>query len=299
MEGAMTRGWFRTALVSALLLTLMHPSLSAQRVTRRVFVDAADDVGDPVLNLTAGEFRITENGVRREVTRASLGTAPMRIVLLVDSSTSMAPMVNSFRAALNIFLDALPNEHEVSFITTGGQIRVRTPPTTDRTLLKKEAGFLASAGGANAFLDTLLEADKRFLQTAPGQWPVFVIVTTDKGELNREQSLDNYNKFMNDFLARGGSAHAVILVGRQVGLVTDIVLNLVDNVGGTKASINTDNSLPERMKAIAARLADDHQQMRNRYEVEFAGDAKVLVPVVEVAVTRVGVELEMSPRRPF
>jgi hypothetical protein len=277
----------------------MHPSLSAQRVTRRVFVDAVDDVGDPVLNLTAGEFRITENGVRREVTRASLGTAPMRIVLLIDSSTSMAPMVNSFRAALNVFLDALPIEHEVTFITTGGQIRVRTPPTTDRTRLKKEAGLLASAGGANAFLDTLLEADKRFLKTASGQWPVFVIVTTDKGELNRESNLDNYNKFMNDFLARGGSAHGVILVGPQVGLVTDIVLNLVDNVGGTKASINTDSSLPERMKGIATRLADDHQQMLNRYEVEFTGDAKVLVPVVEVAVTRAGVELEMSPRRPF
>ena len=295
----MTRGRCRTALVSALLVVLMHPSLSAQGVTRRVFIDAADEVGDPVLNLTAGEFRITENGVRREVTRAALGTAPMRIVLLVDSSTSMAPMINSFRAGLNIFLDALPIEHEVTFITTGGQIRVRTPPTTDRTQLKKEVGLLASAGGANAFLETLLEADKRFLKTAPGQWPVFVIVTTDKGELNREPNIDNYNRFMNDFLARGGSAHAVILVGRQVGLVTDMVLNLVDNVGGTKASINTDYSLPERLKAVATRLADDHQQMRNRYEVEFSGDAKVLVPVVEVAVTRQGVQVEMSPRRPF
>ncbi|MEO8681560.1 MAG: VWA domain-containing protein [Vicinamibacterales bacterium] len=285
--------------VAALLVVLLPLSLSAQRITRRVFVRAVSGDGAPVLNLTAADFRVTENDAPREVTRAALGRAPMRIVLLVDSSTSMAPMVNSFRAALNIFFDALPAQHEVAFITTGGQLRVRTSPTTDRLQLKREAGLLASAGGANAFLDTLLEADKRFLQTAPGQWPVFVIVTTDKGEMNREVNLDPYNKFMNDFVARGGSAHAVILVGKQVGLVTDLVLNLVQNVAGTQASINTDYSLADRLRAIAEQLAADHQAMVNRYEVDFTGDAKLSQPFVNVLVTRDDVQVQMSPRRPF
>ena len=51
----------------------------------------------------------------------------MRIVLLVNASTAMDPMLNSFRMALNAFVDTLPPEHEITLIRTGGQIRVRTP----------------------------------------------------------------------------------------------------------------------------------------------------------------------------
>ena len=135
---------------------------------------------------------------------------------------------------MNAFIDELPETRRWSFISSGGQIRVRTQPATDRDKLRAEVARFASEGGANAFLDTMLEADKRFLKTAPGQWPAFVIVTTDNGEGTREPNIDDYNKFMNDFLARGGAAHAVIVQGKQTGAVTDIVANLVDNIGGLR-----------------------------------------------------------------
>ena len=176
--------------VAALLLGLMPLSLSAQRAERRVFVAATAASGAPVLNLTRADLRVTENGSPREVTGVTLGTAPLRIVLLVDSSTAIGPLINSFRAALNAFVDAIPDEHEITFISTGGQIRVRTRPTTDRQSMQMEIARFASDGGANAFLDTLIEADRRFLKTAPGQWPVIVIVTTDNGETRREMPID-------------------------------------------------------------------------------------------------------------
>ena len=277
----------------------MTGSLSAQRVTRRVFVAATDANGAPVLNLTRADLRVTESGTPREVTRVSLGTAPLRIVLLVDSSTSIGPMINSVRAALNAFVDAVPDEHEVTFISTGGQIRVRTPPTTDRLKMQAEIARFAPDGGANAFLDTLIEADRRFLKTAPGQWPVMVIVTTDNGETRREMPIDDYNKFMQDYVARAGAAHAVIVRGKSIGPVTDLTLNLVENVSGLYSAINTDTTLPERLRAIAERVVGDHQKMANRYEVEFTGDAKIAQPIVNVTVARDGVQLEMSGRRPF
>lgn len=295
----MTRGSFERPLLATLLLVLIPLSLSAQRVTKRVFVSATDAGGAPVLNLTLADLEVTEDGSPREVTRAALGTAPLRIVLLVDSSTAMGPMINSFRTALNAFVDTLPAQHEIAFISTGGQIRVRTQPGTDRQKLKTEVARFATGGGANAFLDTLIESDRRFLKTAPGQWPVVVIVTTDNGEVRREFPLDDYNTFMNDFVARGGSAHAVIVRGKQIGPVTDLTLNLTENVGGLYGAINTDNVLPERLKAIAERLAADHQKMANKYEVEFTGDAKLAQPIVNVVIKREGVQLQMSPRRPF
>lgn len=294
----MTWSWCRAALC-ALAFAVAPLALSAQSAPKRIFVNAVDGGGRPVVDLTAADFSITEDGVSREIRRVTLGQAPLRIVLLVDSSTATAAMMNNFRIALQGFADYLPAEHEVSFITTGGQIRVRTQPSADRAPLKTEIARFAAEGGANAFLETMIESDNRFLKTAPAQWPIFVVVTTDNGDMRREPDLARYNRFMNDFLSRGGVAHAVVIAGKQTGPVTDIAQNLVQNTGGLFATIVVDSSLAERMKTIAQRLADDHHIMEDRYEVEFAGDARLAQPTIIVKTRRDDVRLQMSPRRPF
>jgi len=290
--------WCRAA--AALLCDVALPLLvSAQNVPKRIFVSALDTGGRPVADLTAADFQITEDGVKRTVTRVTSGSEPLRIVLMVDSSTPTAPMMNNFRIALNGFVDMLPPEHEISFITTGGQIRVRTQPSADRDQLKAEIARFASEGGANAFLETMIEADTRFLKPAPAQWPVMVIVTTDNGDTRREPDVARYNRFMNDFLNRGGAAHAVVIAGKQTGPVTDLAQNLVENTGGLYTAIVVDSGLPERLKTIAGRLSDDHHAMADRFEVEFSGDGKLLQPTIIVKTRRDDIRLQMSPRRPF
>ena len=295
----MMRRRFVAILATAACMLALPLSISGQRATKRIFVSAVDDKGEPVVDLTARDFEVSENGVKRDVTRSTLGTAPMRVILMVDSSTSIQPMMLSFRNALNAFVDKIPPEHEVAFVTSGGQIRVRTQPSTDRDKLKTAIGLLAAEGGANAFLETLIESDQRFLKTAPDRWPVFVILTTDMADSQREPDVARYNKFMNDFLARGGNAHAVLMAGRRIGPITDLTTNLVQNTGGMYSPLVADSGLPDRLKAIAQRLAEDHLQMRDRYEVEFAGEAKAVQAIINVGVARAGVTIDMSPRRPF
>ncbi len=286
------------AFVIALSIPLAVPMM-AQRVPKRVFVSALDQTGAPVTDLAAEEFQISENGLRRDVTRVTVGNLPMRIVLLCDSSTSTAPMLNNFRIALNGFVDLLPPEHEVAFVTSGGQIRVRTQPSTDREKLKAEIGRFASEGGANAFLETMIESDQRLLKKAAGQWPVFVIVTADLDNQRFEPDVVRYNTFMNDFLGRGGTAHAVLIAGRRIGAVSDMTKNLTENTGGLYLSIIADSALPDKLKSVAQRITDDHYLMADRYEVEFSGDLSLQRPEVRVGVTRTGVLVQMSPRRPF
>src|SRR4051812_14744189 len=186
----------RQLTLCATVLALSVPlSLGAQRATKRIYLEARDAFGGLVLNLTAADLKVTENGQPREVTRLALGRAPMRIALLVDSSTATQPMMTMFKAALNTFVDALPAEHEVTLVTSGSQIRVRSEPSTDRAKLKTAIGMIQSEGGANAFLDTMLETDQRFLRPAPTQWPVFVILTSDMPNARREPDVNRYNKF--------------------------------------------------------------------------------------------------------
>ena len=291
----MQRAWAATAVLTAAVMLSSGVSAGA---TKRVFVEVVDEKETPITNLSVGDFDLNEDYVKREVTRATRGDAPMRIVLMVDSSTSTQPMMTMFRNALNTFVDELPPQHEVVFISSGSQIRVRTQPSTDRVKLKNDIGMLQSEGGANAFLETLIEADQRFLKPAVGKWPVFVILTTDIGEVRREPDIPRYNRFMNDFLARGGSAHAIIMTGKQFGPVTDITQNFVQNVGGMYLSLILDSGLPGRMKSIAERIADDHRKMASWYELEFDGDSKLVQPTIGVTVRREGSRVRVSTRRP-
>ena len=290
----------RRLLLFAIVIALAVPlALQAQRVPKRIFVSAVDENGRPVLDLTSAEFRITENGTRRDVTRATLGTAPMRIVLLCDSGTSMSPILNTYRVALNGFVDLLPPEFEVAFVSSGGQIRVRTQPSADREKLRAEIARFVPEGGANAFFETLLESDQRFLQKSAEKWPVFVVVGADT-DTRTEPDVVRYNTFMNNFLSRGGAAHVVMFesASKRVGAISDIASNLVQNTNGLYFPIVTESALPDKLKTIAERLVEDHRRMADRYEVEFTGNAQWPRAVVNIESTRRNVQLEMSPRRP-
>src|SRR5262245_28849848 len=111
---ARMRQAFASATAAVLAMaTVLSPAVSAQRrstsltasATKRVFVQVVDEHEKPVTDLTAADFEIEEARVKREVTRLNPGTAPMRIALLVDSSTSTQPMMTMFRNALNEFAD--------------------------------------------------------------------------------------------------------------------------------------------------------------------------------------------------
>jgi len=179
---------------------------------------------------------------------------PLRVVLLVDSSTNMSTMLTEFRAGLTAFIEALPDDVEVAFISTGGQLRVRVPPTTDKLRLLDAAGRFSSDGGANSFLETLLESDRRFLKSAPDRRGLFVVMTTDQPTLG-EQPINRYNDFMRDFVRRRGRAHGVVIRTARMGLASEILENMTTNTDGLYDVLAVGNSLPTRMKAIAAEVA--------------------------------------------
>jgi hypothetical protein len=186
---------------------------------------------------------------------ATLSAAdPQRIVLLVDSSTNMNSMLTEFRAGITAFLDNIPDDVEVALISTGGQLRIRVPPTLDRQRLHQAAASFASDGGANAFLDTLLESDRRLLKSARDRRPGFVVITTDQPSRG-EPNIDAYNAFMRDFVRRGGRAHGVVIRGGQMGLSSELLENLTRNTDGLYQIMSVGNSLPARMKEIAAQVS--------------------------------------------
>ena len=285
--------------VLAVLVLFASPPLSAQRVQRRVYINARDGSGTPIRNLTGADFVLVENGVGREILRVTRANGPMRIALVVDSSDAVSALLNNVRAGLNTFLDVLPGEHEITLITTGGQIRIRQPLTVDRQKLKTAAGLFASDGGENSLIETMLEVDRRFLNGAPGQWPVLVIVTTDQG--TPWVSDNRFNRFVNDFLSRGGAAHAIVVHGdiRTSGIITEAVATVVEKTGGFYELMAISNLLPDKMKALAEHIDANYKAMSDWYELEYASDDRAQSAEIQVGTRREGVLLKMSFRRPF
>ena len=292
----MTRHRMVTSLAAGIVI-LACAALSAQRVTRRVYVNVTGG-GAAAAEMAAADFEVIENGVKREVTRVARANGPMRIVLMVDSSTAVNQMLTHLRPALTTFVETLPPEHEVALVSTGGQLRIIAQPTTDRARLKIEAGRFSSGGGANTFVDSLLESDRRLLRPVT-QWPVFVVVITDSADSRGEPRTEEYNRFLDDFLRRGGSAHGVVVKGTRAGHITDIASNLIQNTGGIYDGVNQSTVLEERLKAIAVRLADDHRRMASAYEVEYTSDAKIQKLQIEISTARPGVTVRLSMRRPI
>ena len=182
----------------------------------------------------------------------------LQIVLLVDSSSTIAPMITDFRAGLAAFLDTLPGDPEIALISTGSQMRVRVQPTTDRVKLRAAASSFSSDGGGNSLLDSLLEADQRLLKNVERR-SVFVILTSDGGGVGTvtPARINVYNKWVDDFIARGGRAHAVVVGSVNRGVTTQIAQNLAHNTGGFYESIVIGNAIPKLMITMAEYVAAD------------------------------------------
>jgi len=179
---------------------------------------------------------------------------PLRVVFIVDSSTNMASMLTEFRAGLHSFVDTIPADVEMTLISTGGQLRVRLAPTFDKALMHAAASRFASDGGANAFLDTLLEANQRFIRPASDRRPVVIVMTTDQPALG-EARIDDYNRFVDSFVQRHGRAHGVVIRGVNSGVVSRVLENLTTNTDGVMTTMAVPNSLATRMREMGEQVA--------------------------------------------
>jgi hypothetical protein len=126
------------------------------------------------------------------------------------------------------------------------------PPTTEREKLHHAINLFAADGG-NSFLDTMLEADKRFLINAGERRPVFVIMMTDGTMGRNDVRVDQYNDWIGTLLRRGGRAHGIVIRG----VTTEILMNLTNNTGGFYDSLAVANALADRMKVMATIVAAD------------------------------------------
>ncbi|HEV7500323.1 MAG TPA: VWA domain-containing protein, partial [Vicinamibacteria bacterium] len=152
------------------------PVFAAGTRTVRVPVSVLDKAGEPVLGLGEQDFKIAENGRRRDVTLFSGERRPLRIVLALDLSRSMTNKIRQVEEALRHFIDLLEPNDEIMVITFSGSVRVVQDLTSDRGLLEHVLEQDLETEGATALYDAAFESIKRVAK-GPAESKAVVLVT--------------------------------------------------------------------------------------------------------------------------
>jgi hypothetical protein len=287
------------ALTATLALAAFPEPGYGQTAVRRLYVAASNDQGAQVLDLNASEFELREGGQRRDISRCALVQRPMRIALLVDTSGSGASIVQQMRAALRAFFDAVDPQHEIVLITTGGMLRVRVPPTTDREKLKTESDRLFT-DGSNVLLSAVVESYNRFLRSGEF-YPILAIVTL--GDLGSGSYPDNpeLDRLGRAIRSNGGTVLGAVLrllPGDRIGGSLDSAATPQDRFGDVDIchtlATATDGACLETMSAaalqdttrqLAARINESYRHSSPVYELEYTGAGK---GAPQIQVTRSG-----------
>jgi Ca-activated chloride channel homolog len=98
---------------------------------RQFDVSVADQNGRAVLDLSADDFSITEDGRQKPVTHFALETAPVAVGLVLDRSSSIGPVKDQLNEAAGYVLDAVHANDPVFLMTFATNNEITVNFTTD------------------------------------------------------------------------------------------------------------------------------------------------------------------------
>jgi VWFA-related protein len=133
--------WRQTAaaiglLASAQLTVTAHqPTFRATTELVNLNVSVVTSAAKPAVGLSEGQFEVFEDGVRQAVTFFASGDLPIDVVLLLDTSASMAESMPLVRSAASRFVSTLRAADRAAVMGISGGLRVHRGLSGDKEAL--------------------------------------------------------------------------------------------------------------------------------------------------------------------
>lgn len=260
----------RVTLPVAVAFVLCLPALAGAQQQFQLFAHVVDAAGQPVQTLTADDLRVVEGGAEAKIVKVEPVNWPIKLQLLVDNGIGLGgqnlPILKTGVVGL---LDALPEDVEVTIVTTAPQPRTLVRPTTDKAAMSQGLATLAPDGGAGRFVESMNEAMQRIERDKADGFPVIVSFATTAGDTNVLER--DVKRIFERIQKRPTTVHVVLLAGStnatggganqtQVGMaVTEFTRGRFENIA-IASRIAT--LLPELGTQIAASHAKQSRQFR-------------------------------------
>jgi len=118
-----------------------------------VYVDAfVTDGRRPVVGLTADDFELRDDGVRRRIEIVALEQVPLSTFLVLDASGSVAgEKLAELQAAASSLVRGLRREDEAALVTFDEEVVLRVGPTSDRDRLEQALRAIRPRGPTALF----------------------------------------------------------------------------------------------------------------------------------------------------
>ena len=256
----------RLCFAAVLVGGVLAAGAQTQQPLFRAGVDAvAVDVsvterGQPVRGLTAGNFVVTDNGTSEPITSVTIEQLPLRVVLLLDTSSSvegsaLSALVNASQG----LVAALRPTDRIAVVTFSGELTLLGGFDTTRAALVDALGHVG-AGGTTALYDALQVAFELVrMDDAPVAARPLIVVCSD--------GLDTGSWLSGDEVIQGARrADVVVHVidppgSPRYGLVKSVDA-VADVSGGRRWSATSERDL----KGLFSRTLTE---MRDRYLLTF------------------------------
>jgi hypothetical protein len=268
LAAAAVAGW----LAQAVALAQGEPYAFVMAVT--------DQNGRPVSDLARDEIVVTENGVALEIMSVRPFRMPVALTIAVDNGPLSVDALAHYRAGLAGLVRALPEDMEVTVITTSPQPMMVVPPTDDRIRLLRGINGFAPQEESPRFTDTLVEFSRRYEDALKetnriASLPILLMVSTSAPEAvsYQPEEISRALQFLERRKAkvyvamltvnRGASARAQINDGRQ----TIIAIPATKITRGRYEPLASSNRLTSLLPEMGAEIAALHRRQVNQLVV--------------------------------
>jgi hypothetical protein len=255
---------------------------------RAVVVTVLDRDGKAIQDIAPDQFTVREDGAAREVLGVGKPTDPMSVVLLVDTSDGIQPLVQDIRQGLETFGKTMFDKQPGVSIAT---MSFGERPTIEADFSTTNPGFqsgvhriFARTGSGSYFLEAITEAVKN-LKKHQAARPVIVAFVS---ESSPEFSTQTRDQIAESLKSIGAQLWVAVLQGRGANL-SEEERNRSAVIGDvTKLSGGTSDMLLSRL-GIAQKIADIADRLTSQIVVTYSRPDALIPPErVDVAVKRDG-----------
>jgi VWFA-related protein len=220
-------------------------------------------------DLRREDFELYEDGARREITYFSRDELPLSVLLLLDVSGSVRPIINRIgEGALNA-LQRLKPEDEVAVMAFANEPKLIQSFTKDRQLVAEkitEASREYSIGSGTFLTPALMRAAREMPQATNAASRRVVIVVTDNlaalgggGEVRRTTTeLLESGAVVYGLIVRGG-------IGKFMNVMTLGMINAVDSFSEQTGG----EVMGADKKEVDEKLGEMFARLRTRYSLGF------------------------------
>ena len=153
-------------------------------------VTVRDEAGQLVTSLTADKFQVFEDGLEQPISSFTLKRMPVHVVMLIDTSSSVLPELEDFKASAWRFMSLLDPADRISLIRFDDRVELVQDWTSNRATLKRALNRLTT-GMFTHFNDALYLAAREQLGSVTGRKAIIVLtdgIDSGRGGVRFEQA---------------------------------------------------------------------------------------------------------------